>query len=65
LRDINMESIHNWREWFVSLALKRVAPLLLCINVETKIYKTISLPLVLYGCKIWSLTLRERHRLST
>jgi hypothetical protein len=27
------------------------------------IYKTIILPAVLYGCEIWSLTLREEHRL--
>jgi hypothetical protein len=26
-------------------------------------YKTIILPVVLYGCEIWSLTLREEHRL--
>jgi hypothetical protein len=30
--------------------------------VKVKIYKTIILP-VLYGCKTWSLTLREEHRL--
>jgi hypothetical protein len=28
-----------------------------------KIYKTVSLPVVLYGCETWSLTLREEHRL--
>jgi len=28
-----------------------------------KIYSTIILPVVLYGCKTWSLTLREEHRL--
>jgi hypothetical protein len=28
-----------------------------------KIYKTIILPVILYGCKTWSLTLREVHRL--
>jgi hypothetical protein len=28
-----------------------------------KIYKTIILPVVLYGCEISSLTLREEHRL--
>jgi hypothetical protein len=27
------------------------------------IYKTIILPVVLYGCETWSLTLREEHRL--
>jgi hypothetical protein len=28
------------------------------------IYKTIILPVVLYGCEIWSLKLREEHKLS-
>jgi hypothetical protein len=28
-----------------------------------RIYKTIILPVVLYGWKTWSLTLREEHRL--
>jgi hypothetical protein len=28
-----------------------------------KIYKTIILPVVLYGCETWSLILREGHRL--
>jgi hypothetical protein len=32
-------------------------------NVTVKIYKTIILPVVLYGCDTWSLTLREEHRL--
>jgi hypothetical protein len=32
-------------------------------SVQVKIYKTIILPVVLYGCKTWSLTLREEHRL--
>ena len=27
------------------------------------IYRTTILPLVLYGCETWSLTLREEHRL--
>jgi hypothetical protein len=27
------------------------------------VYKTIILPVVLYGCETWSLTLREEHRL--
>jgi hypothetical protein len=26
-------------------------------------YKTIILPVVLYGCKTWSLTVREEHKL--
>jgi hypothetical protein len=28
-----------------------------------KIYRTIILPVILYGCETWSLTLREEHRL--
>jgi hypothetical protein len=32
-------------------------------NVVVKIQITIILPVVLYECEIWSLTLREEHRL--
>jgi hypothetical protein len=32
-------------------------------NVKIKIYRTIVLPVVLYGCETWSLTMREKHRL--
>jgi hypothetical protein len=33
--------------------------------LKIKIYKTIILSVVLYGCETWSLTLREEHRLMT
>jgi len=36
---------------------------LLSKNINIKIYRTIILPAVLYGCKTWSLTPREKHRL--
>jgi hypothetical protein len=36
---------------------------LLSRNLKVKIYKTIILPVVLYGCETWSLTLRKEHRL--
>jgi hypothetical protein len=36
---------------------------LLSTNLNIRIYKTIILPVVLYGCETWSLTLREEHRL--
>jgi hypothetical protein len=36
---------------------------LLSRNLTVKIYKTTILPIVLYGCKTWSLTLREEHEL--
>jgi hypothetical protein len=32
-------------------------------NVKLKIYRTIILPVVLYGYETWSPTLREEHRL--
>jgi hypothetical protein len=32
---------------------------LLSKNLKIRIYKTIILPMVLYGCETWSLTLRE------
>jgi hypothetical protein len=32
-------------------------------NLKIKIYKTVILPVVMYGCETWSLTLREEHRL--
>ena len=36
---------------------------LLSKNTKIKIYRTIILPVVLYGCETWSLTLREERRL--
>jgi hypothetical protein len=36
---------------------------LLSKNLKIKIYRTIILPVVLYGCKTWSFTLREECRL--
>ena len=32
-------------------------------TLKIKIYRTVSLPVVLYGCETWSLTLREERRL--
>jgi hypothetical protein len=32
-------------------------------NLKIKIYRTTILPVVLYGCETWSLTLREERRL--
>jgi hypothetical protein len=36
---------------------------LLSKNLKIKIYRTIILPVVLYGCETWSLTLREKSGL--
>jgi len=36
---------------------------LLSKNLKIKIHRTIILPVVLYGCEAWSLTLREERKL--
>jgi hypothetical protein len=36
---------------------------LLSKNLKIRIYRTIILPVVLYGCETWSLTLKEKRRL--
>ena len=36
---------------------------LLSKNLKAKIYRTIILPVVLYGCEAWSLTAREERKL--
>ena len=37
---------------------------LLFKNLKIKIYRNIILPVVLYGCETWSLTLREEKKLN-
>jgi hypothetical protein len=32
-------------------------------NIKIRIYIIIILPVILYGCETWSLTLRDEHRL--
>src|SRR5215469_17938817 len=32
-------------------------------NIKIKVYRTIILPVVLYGCQTWSLKMREERRL--
>ena len=36
---------------------------LLSKNVKIKIYRTVILPVVLYGCETWSLSLRDERKL--
>jgi hypothetical protein len=36
---------------------------LISININFKIYRILTLPVVLYGCETWSLTLRKERRL--
>ena len=47
--------------WYYSLK-KILSSRLLSKKLKVKTYKTIILPVVLYDCETWSLTLREEHR---
>ncbi|KAJ4443790.1 hypothetical protein ANN_05568 [Periplaneta americana] len=42
---------------------KLLSSSLLSKNLKVRIYETVILPVVLYGCETWTLTLREEHRL--
>jgi hypothetical protein len=44
-------------------SIQNLSSRLLLKNVKIGIYRTIILPVVLYGCETWSLTLKEEHRL--
>ncbi|KAJ4428690.1 hypothetical protein ANN_25683 [Periplaneta americana] len=39
----------------------KMSPSLLSKNLKVRIYKTVILPVVLYGCETWTLTLREEQ----
>ncbi|KAJ4427683.1 hypothetical protein ANN_25332 [Periplaneta americana] len=43
---------------------KLLSSSLLSRNLKVRIYKTVILPVVLYGCETWTLTLREEQRLT-
>ena len=38
-------------------------PFMLTYNMKTKIYRTLTLPLVLYGCETWYLMLKDLLKL--
>ena len=60
-------------DWFTVCCFKRdefnlvnislLINLPLLKNLKIKIHRTIILPVVVYGCETWSLTLREKRRL--
>jgi hypothetical protein len=59
-------SLNRLHKHFVSLIISvqnLLSSSLLSKNVKIKIYRTIILPVVLYSCESWSLTLREECRL--
>jgi hypothetical protein len=62
MREEHKSTLHSGNacyHWVQSLLSCR----LLYRNVKVKIYKTMTLPVVLYERQTWSLTLREEHRL--
>ena len=54
----NLRSGHSCYHLLQNLLSSR----LLSKNLKIKIYRTIILPVVLYGCETWSLTLREERK---
>ncbi|KAJ4446673.1 hypothetical protein ANN_13370 [Periplaneta americana] len=54
----NTQTIGKTRKFYMK-QVKR----LLSKNLKVRIYKTVILPVLLYGCETWTLTLREEHRL--
>jgi hypothetical protein len=56
-----IESRLNSRDACYHALQSILSPRLQYKHVSIKIYKTIILPNVLYGCETWSLTSREEH----
>jgi hypothetical protein len=56
-------SLIKFRECLLSFSSRSFVFLSHLKKLKTKIYKTVILPVILYGCETWSLTLREEHRL--
>ena len=47
----------------LSFGAESLSSSVLCKITKFKIHRTLLLPLVLYGCEIWSLIFREERRL--
>jgi hypothetical protein len=56
-------AVREIRQMYLSTVKNVLFPRLLSKNIKIRIYKTIILPVVLYGCETSCLTLREEHRL--
>jgi len=53
----------NTNLFYIYIIKNLLSSRLLSKNVKIKIYRTLILPIVLYGCETWSLTLREERKL--
>ncbi|KAJ4448866.1 hypothetical protein ANN_00257, partial [Periplaneta americana] len=63
IREATPVNVTVYQEGDDELKKKLLSSSLLSKNLKVRIYKTVILPVVLYGCKTWTLTLREEHRL--
>ncbi|KAJ4441948.1 hypothetical protein ANN_11812 [Periplaneta americana] len=59
-RDEIKHRINMGNACYYSVA-KLLSSSLLSKNLKVRIYKTVILPVVLYGCETWTLTLNEEH----
>ena len=50
-------------EYLLSFGAESLSSSLLSKNLKIELYRTIILPVVLYGCETWSLTLRDERML--
>jgi hypothetical protein len=56
-------SLKSGNAWYHSVQ-NLLSSSLLSENLKIKMYRNIILPVVLYGCETWSLTMREECRMS-
>ena len=65
LNSIQEETKSRLKSWhaFYHPVQNHLSFRLLSRNIRIKIYRTIILPFVFYGCETWSLALREEHSL--
>jgi hypothetical protein len=60
-----MKSRVDWIQGMLAIIQSKILclPVSYKINLKIKIYKTVILTVLLYGCEPWSLTLKEEQRL--
>jgi hypothetical protein len=63
IRKDSKSSLNDMNNYYKECTVWKLSSLrLLSRNVRIKIYRTIILPLVSYGCKTWSPTVKEEDR---
>jgi len=60
---LNGNELYQVRKYLLSFGAEFLSSRLSSKNLKIKIYRIIILPVVLYGCATWSLTLREERKL--